>query len=75
MRCPFFVTERRKLLNNVNDEHFSSQNLNEDSMIDILLYECDRFNERDNKDILLHTVNYIKSTKRFERPLTDHCFV
>ena len=43
-------------------------------MIDILLYWCDRFNERDNKEIL-HTIGYIKSTKRFERPLIDHCLL
>ena len=44
-------------------------------MIDILLYGCDRFNERDNKEILPHTIDYIKSTKRFERPITDHCLL
>ena len=38
LTCPFFVTERQKLLNNVYDKHFSSQNQNEKSMIDILLY-------------------------------------
>ena len=41
-------------------------------MIDILLYECDKLSERDNKEILLHTVDYIKSSKRLERPLIDH---
>ena len=25
LRCPFFVTERQKLLHNVYDKHFSSQ--------------------------------------------------
>ena len=40
-------------------------------MIDILLYGCDKFNEREQ--ILLHTIDYIKSTKRFERPLIHHC--
>ena len=44
-------------------------------MIDILLYECDRFNERRNKEILLHTIYHIKSTTRFERPLIDHCLL
>ena len=44
-------------------------------MIDILLYGCDNFNERDKKDILLDTINYIKSTKRFERPLIEHCLL
>ena len=57
--APFFVTERQKLLNNVYDKHFSSQNLNEKSMIDVLLYGCDNFNERDKKDILLDTINIL----------------
>ena len=35
-------------------------------MIDILLYGCDKFNERYNKEIL-HTIDYIKSSKRFEK--------
>ena len=60
------------LLNNVYDKHFSSQNLNEKSLIDILSYESDRSNERDNQEILLHTIDYIKSTKRLERSLIDY---
>ena len=73
--CPCFVIKRQKLLNNVYDKHFLSQNLKEESKIDILLYGCDKFNERDNKEILLHTIDYIKSIKRFERPLIDHCLL
>ena len=49
LRCPFFIIERQKLLNNVYDKRFSSQNVNEESMIDTLLYGIDKFNERDNK--------------------------
>ena len=52
-----------------------TKTLNEESMIDILLYGCDKFNEHDNKEILFHTIDYIKSTKRFERPLIDHCLL
>ena len=32
LRCPFFVTERQKLINNVYVKHFSSQNLNKKSI-------------------------------------------
>ena len=39
------------------------------------LYGCDKFNERDNKGILLDAIDDIKSTKRFERPLIDHCLL
>ena len=75
MRCPFFVTERQKFLNNVYDKQFSPQNLNEESMIDILILGCDNFNDRDSKDMFLHTIDYIKSSKRFERPLIDYCLL
>ena len=74
-RCPFFVTEREKLLNNVYDKNLSLQNLNEESMKDILLYGWYKFNEPDNKEVLLHAIDYIKSSKRFERPLIDHCLL
>ena len=30
--------------------------MNEKPTIDILLYGCDNFNERDNKEILLYTI-------------------
>ena len=72
-RCLFFVTERQKVLNNIFDKHVSSQNLNEKSMIDVLLHGCDKLNKRDNKEILFHTIGYTKSNKHFERPLIDHC--
>ena len=58
--CPFFVTERRKLLNNVYDKHFSSQSLKEKSMIDIPLYRCDKLNKRDRQLIILNLVNVLK---------------
>ena len=72
-RCPFFVTERQKLLMYMTKT--SHRNLNEKYMIDVLLYGDDKFNERDNKEILLHGIDYIKSTKRFERPIIDHCLL
>ena len=56
LRCLFFVTERQMLLKNVSDKHFSSQNLNKEFRLDILLYVYDKFNERGNKEILLHKI-------------------
>ena len=49
LHCPFFVTERQNLPNNVCGKHFSSHNLHEESMINILLYGRDKFNKRGNK--------------------------
>ena len=39
LALPFFVSERKKLLN-VYDKNFSSQNLKEESMVAIPLYGC-----------------------------------
>lgn len=49
--------------------------LNEDSVIDVVLYVWDKFNERDNNEILLHTIDHIKSTKSSARVLVDHCLL
>ena len=66
LRCPVFLTERQKHLVNIYRKYFSSQNLNEESMIDILLYGCDKFNERHEKKfffiplIILNPLNVLK---------------
>ena len=67
LRRQFFANERQKLLD------ASIKNLNEEPLIDVLLYGSDRFNDSKNKQILLHTICYIQATKRFERPLIDQC--
>ena len=73
LRCQFFANERQKLRDDVYRLDASIKHLNEESLIDILLYGSDRFNESKNKQILLHTICYIEATKRFERPLIDQC--
>ena len=73
LRCQFFANERQKLRDNVYRIDASIKNLNEESLIDVLLYGSDRFNDSKNKQILLHTIWYIQATKRFERPLIDQC--
>ena len=55
LRCPFFVTERQKHLKNVYDKLFPSQNLSKESMIDILLYECDNPHKKISKILALHS--------------------
>ena len=73
LRCQFFANERQKLLDDVYRIDASIKNLNEESLIDVLLYGSDRFNDNENKQILLDTICYIQATKRFERPLIDQC--
>ena len=35
-------------------------------MIDVLLYACDKFNESDNKEILLHTIIILNLLNAFK---------
>ena len=72
LRCQFFANERQKP-RDVYRMDASIKDLNEESLIDVLLYGSDKFNDSKNKQILLHTICYIQGTKRFERPLIDQC--
>ena len=47
------------------------KSLNEESLIDVLIYVSNRYNGSKNKQIILHTICYTQSTKRFERPFID----
>ena len=72
--CQYFANERQMLHDNVYWLDASIKNLNEESLIDVLFYSSDRYNESKNKQILLHKTYYIQSTKRFEDLLlTDQC--
>ena len=69
LRCPFFTENRKKLLNSLFKIDVSLKNLNDEMLSDILLFGSDKYKDTVNKDILVHTINFLKTTKRFERPL------
>ena len=71
--CKFFANERQKLRDNAYWLDASIKHLNEESLIDVLLYGSDRFNDSKNKQILLHAICYIQATKRFKRLVIDQC--
>ena len=71
LRCQLFANERQKLRDDVYRLDVSIKHLNEESLIDVLLYGSARFNDSKNKQTLLHTICYIQATKRFERSLID----
>ena len=73
LRCRFFGNEKQKLHDDVYPIDASIRNLNEESLINILLYGSDRYNNSKNKQTLFHIICYIQSTKRFERFLIDQC--
>ena len=53
----------------------SLRTLKDESPSDILLYSSDEYTDNvNNKEILLHTITFIKNTKQLERPQFDHRF-
>ena len=73
LRGPFFAINRQKLLNVFLKIDPSLRNLkNDELLLDIILYGFDKHKDTVNKEILLHTIRFIKNTKRFEWPLFHH---
>ena len=73
LRCQFFANERQKRRDDVYCIDDSIKNLNEESLVSVLLYGSDRLNDSKNKQIRLQRSYYIHATKRFERSLIDQC--
>ena len=66
LRCPFFAINRQKLLNDLLKIDLSLRNLKNELLLCIILYGSDKYNDTLKKEILLHTISFIKNTKRFE---------
>ena len=65
----FFAEKRQKPLNSLFKIDVSFKNLNDEMLSDILLFGSDKYKDTVIKEILVHTNNFLKTTKRFERPL------
>ena len=50
----------------------SLRHLMDELLLDIILYGSDKYNDTVKKEILLHTISFIKNTKLFETPLLPH---
>ena len=70
--CPFIAINRQKLLNDLLKIDPSLRNLKVELLLDIVLYGSDKYNDTVSKEILLHTISFIKNPKRFERPQFNH---
>ena len=73
LRSQFFANTRQKLHDNVYWINASVKNLNEESLIDVLLYGSDKYKNSKNKQILFNKIYYIQSAKRFETLFIDQC--
>ena len=72
LRCPFFAINRQKFFNDLLKLDPSLRNLKDELLLDIILYGSGKYKDTVDKEILHHTISFIKNTKRFERPLFDH---
>ena len=69
LRCLFFAENRQKLLNRMFKIDVSLKNLNDETLSDILLFGSDKYKDTVNKEILVYTIDFLKTTKSLERPL------
>ena len=68
----FFAINGEKILNDLLKIDLSLRNLKDELVLGIIFYGSDKYKGTVNKEILLHTISFIKNNKRFERPLFDH---
>ena len=61
----FYHVERSELLNSL----YNINELNEDSIINLILFGSDNYHKETNRKILLNCITYAKATERFAEPL------
>ena len=72
LHYPFFAIKIQKILNDLLKIAPSLRNLKDELLLDIILHSSDKYKDAVNKEMLLHTISFIKNSKRFERPLFGH---
>ena len=55
----------KKLQNGFFKIDVSLKNLNDEMLLDILLFGSDKYKETVNKERLVHAINFLKTSKRF----------
>ena len=66
LRCQNFITPRTNLMNELCKLDSNILNLDEISLTKLLLYGDSKYENNVNKNILLASINFILSSKRFE---------
>ena len=59
----------KKHLNSLFKIDVSLKDLNNEMLSEILLVGSEKFKDTVSKEILVHTINFLKTIMRFERPL------
>ena len=65
----FCHVERSKLLNSLYDIDLAINELNESTIINLILFGSDKYHIETNRKRLLNCITYIKATARFNEPL------
>ena len=69
LRCSFFSSERKTLVDKVADVIGDISHLSDDKLIDLLLYGSDSLTTEQNACVLRYTIVFLKSSGRFDIPL------
>ena len=56
-------------MNELNEIDSPFSTLNENKLIDLLLYGYDKFDDKKNRNILMRTIKFIKGSQRFDENL------
>ena len=69
LRCPLFTEQRTKLLESPSNLDDTLLNHCDDDIVNTLLYGSSKYSFSTNNKILSLTVEFLESTKRFDKPL------
>ena len=69
LRCHLHTTQRLKLLDTVYSLNPTIKTFSDESLVQLLLYGSDSFDFKLNKCIINLTINYLKTSGRFDGPL------
>ena len=69
LHCSIYLGWRKTLFDNVTTMVGTLSNLTDDQLINLLLYGDETFSDEQNTCILKNTINFLKSSQRFDIPL------
>ena len=69
LRCHFYNANRSSLMDELNEIDISFSTLNENKLIDLILYGSDKFDDKKNYNILMSSIKFIKDSQGFDENL------
>ena len=69
LHCPNFTNLRLTLMSNLNDIDPTISSLDDANLVNLLLFGKDSFNNKKNKKVLEKTIEFLKTSLRFDESL------